>query len=264
MLVKRSSLLAFALALTLLPGQTLPASEKEAEGDGRWQYAARQLAEDGIATDVESLVVALTNHTDTTVRIRAAFILGERGDTEAIPALKKALDDPSVRRAAAGALARLGQAEGLEILRELMASSTDLGSKLAIAYKLARLGCFEGYPHLVDGAMAEEYWTRIEVATVLPEFFAMPAPLSMESPMELLEQLLRDSHPLVRREAVRSLGPAALNGGPAEELLKRAQEMEVYDVDAEVREAARLVQYDFKAPGGSQSAKSSTEGPEHQ
>jgi len=246
MFVKRTNVTALAFALTLLPSQVLPGSEPESEDNERWQYAARQLAEDGVASDVESLVVALSTHPDTMVRIRAAFILGERGDKEAIPILRQALEEPSTRRAAAGALARLGEEEGLEILRDLMASSADLGSQLAIAYTLARLGSFEGYSYLVDGAMAEEYWNRIDAASILPEFFAMPEPFSMESPMELLEQLLRDPNSLVRKEAVRSFGLVAVKGGPAEELLEKAQEMEVYDPDEGVREAAGLVQYPLR------------------
>jgi HEAT repeat protein len=74
-------------------------------------------------------LIAALGHPDVTVRQAAAFVLGKRGETSAIPRLKTVLadGDPVARLAAARSLLQLGDAAGLDaVVREARSQDTTM------------------------------------------------------------------------------------------------------------------------------------------
>ncbi|HEY9054874.1 MAG TPA: MFS transporter [Rectinemataceae bacterium] len=96
------------------------------------------------------LIRETETHTFTTSYL-AARILGKHGTSEAIPALRKALEaeDYMLQGTAAIALAKLGDTESLPLLESILVRSPNPRVKISIAYALETLGSVSSLPTLV-------------------------------------------------------------------------------------------------------------------
>jgi HEAT repeat protein len=89
----------------------------------------------------------------------------------ALAELGRLLDSPSprIRRLAAQALARTGDAKALGVLAELLESEPSTLSRIQIAYALARAGAPAGRAHLVSGLNHTRRDVRMDAARALVE-----------------------------------------------------------------------------------------------
>lgn len=104
----------------------------------------------GVKLDVPSLAAALSRN-EPAVRENAAKLLGARGDRSVVPQLETLLADSYVyaRLAAAGALAKLGEAKGIETLRQAT-KQKDGPTVIYASRELIQIGDNYGYDAVVQ------------------------------------------------------------------------------------------------------------------
>ena len=185
--------------------------------------AAEGLAALGQAEAREALLRFLSD-VDPTIRAIAAEALGRLRVSEAAPALQRALGDRDrmVAVAGAGALARLGLAEGVAWLRARVEDGRPT-LRLVAAEELVDLED-PAAPDLV-AALARDRWDRQEWLYVT----WLLGRVGHQETVEAADAYLRHRDPLVRRDAVLSLGEARVSG--AAERLRQA----LGDPDRDVR-----------------------------
>lgn len=147
---------------------------------GSWAIAAMLAASmalttfDGIAapSDRDATTKSLATADDFRVRAAAAMKLGASGDKSARPALEAALDDvhPTVRQAAAGALARLGDPAAMAALKVRGNKETNPPTKAAIDAAVASLkATASGIPTstVTASAGAPSDWAQVKYVVVV-------------------------------------------------------------------------------------------------
>jgi HEAT repeat protein len=200
------------------------------------------LEEKGVKTDTDSLVAAVTTHPNSSVRIAASTLLGERGDKSVIPNLQRRISeetDENVRARVAITLLRLDASNGMATTMELMESSADEKVKLLLAGELARAKNYSGYYIVVGGLSQENAEIRQHSVTSLSGFLSQcsdPDPNLHPAPLDLLLKALADESDLVRWKAVLTVPPSCSNAKLADALARLAAS----DSDAQVREMAKL------------------------
>ena len=137
------------------------------------------------------------------MRAHAARALGKLGDRSSIPALVRALGDPSerVRSLAAHALYELGpeDAEILESLQARMEVESHQLTKVDLAWNLVRMGDSSGLDVL------RHYLFRGEPEIVRAEAAMALGDIGEESDIQLLKKAAADKKGIVRQEAVEAL-----------------------------------------------------------
>jgi HEAT repeat protein len=147
---------------------------------------------------------------DVLCRLRAARVLGLRGDPAVIPELRALFandPDPLVRNQAAFELARLGEREYLKAAHQVVDEAPSLAQKASLAGQLADLGDTSGYPYVAESCRAEDSRTRMACIAAF-WYFRKPAIESSELRAKVLSQhleLLDDPVAEVRQAALNSL-----------------------------------------------------------
>lgn len=179
------------------------------EDAARASASAGRLAERGYE-DRDGLVRALEDGS-VAVRSEAAFLLGQSGDTDALPPLRAALNDDSarVRVEAARALARLGDAdEGVPVLRRELSGELFADAPLRAARALALLGEPTGWSRVVEALDSPLPSNRMEAIAALPAFSPFDGREVDGRPIDVrgrLRQATGDSEELLRRDATDAL-----------------------------------------------------------
>lgn len=205
-----------------------------------------QLHAQGIQTDTNSLMSEARSNPDLGIRSDAVQLLGYRREASARESLLGVLhSDPShlVRENAAWALARIGAAEGVAGLKDLLAEADDLKQRSFIAAQMAEFGDLGGYKYVLECLASKNSETRYLCVAHLFPFFKVEdnRNAGLIKPVEQLQKLLRDRDAKVRAEAVTIVG----RGVPR--YLKRAsiqptiEQMSQQDSDAEVRATAERI-----------------------
>jgi ABC-type Mn2+/Zn2+ transport system permease subunit len=129
------------------------------------------------------------------VRARAVTDLAATGDHRIVPDLVGALHDQSaaVRENAASSLMRLGDPSALPALRQGLANrDEDEWVRLQMAGAVAELGDKEGIPPLLDLARkGDAKLTRLQALTLLAKLSALPDPVPAEPDSPEGEALIR-------------------------------------------------------------------------
>jgi len=171
-------------------------------------------------------------------RYYAAFLLGELGNKQAVPALIKALKVETINYRAAISLGEIGDKSAIPALRTM--ANDFPKERLWAGYGLAALGEQEGFDILREIAINDPLWTeRRHAIRALGE-------LGDSKDVPTLLTALKDLHVNVRVSAVRALGaigdPAALPG--LTEALKDKQVTEINaptSVDKEAQKAIKAI-----------------------
>ncbi|MEO7095443.1 MAG: HEAT repeat domain-containing protein, partial [Polyangiales bacterium] len=105
-------------------------------------------------TDVDKAAKILQNSDDYRLRLGAALTLGNSGDFKARKPLEAALIDPhpSVRQAAASALAKLGDVLAISALEERLKKESNAPTKTAIGKAVTELKSLKASGNSVSGA----------------------------------------------------------------------------------------------------------------
>lgn len=207
-----------------------------------WDRSERALQKAGFDTDTDSLMSIAKTHQGSIDGWRAISILGWRGEHKAKGLLRELLAegfDESVHQAAALALARLGDEEGLQALIQFFFQETGIG-KAYLANRLAELGQDVGYSQTLElsyssraGARRESLRALVVLLDVLQD--------SPERTRELADRICamsQDADRGVRREFLiqaASAIPASLRERCLEEVVRR---MSVEEVDDALKEKA--------------------------
>lgn len=240
--------LAAVLALGVV-GRPLPvlASEPKVPIEEEWQYSELELLEAGFKIDADSLIELATSHEDPLIRWKAVFVLGGRRERSAVPALRAILANPGrdpgreVSRQAARALIRLGEPDGLDALRGLLASpDASPFERMWIAEDLAKMGGDPaGFTYLEKMLESDSPVIRRSVAAPLVAFIGpfLAGDLAAD-PCALLIGLARDEAATVRRYALAVFHQAVTAGCKAAAFESEAEVLAAGDVDSEVRDKA--------------------------
>ena len=211
-----------------------------------WSYLTRSLERAGVASDTESLIHAARNHEEVVIRAEAVELLGRRQEKEAREALRSiyATDQQgSVREQAALALMRMGDAEGSELVRELMWNELSKSHQLYLASELAHANDYSGYILVVTAAGSEESRVRSLSARGLGHFIRLGFDGGQRgpAPVVLLRELLRDTEAEVRGAALREVSALAQLGGSVEHFTRHIEKMAESDPEKEIRERAQRI-----------------------
>lgn len=180
------------------------------------------LASYGIASTPESLIKALSSE-EPMVRENAALVLGAKRVKEAVPALRNLLGDPYryAQVAAAGALLRLSDDSGLQILRDAL-GDPEAAIAAAAGKAIGEAGRDVGYDVLAARLDQGERDARARLLIVrtLPAYRKMRETQVRD---DLVKALLRDPAAEVRRGAADEL--TRFSGAPVraafDEVLKK-------------------------------------------
>lgn len=147
-----SKTLKLCFLIGLVAAMAIPA----AHADKKIPTAEEILTANRIGLKTPELIAALSN-TKPDIRENAALIIGKTGVKQALPVLRKILNDPYpyARLAAAFALAKLGDETGTKVLSEAL----DSPDAYVVAYASARLaeaGNQAGYDALVKTAISAD------------------------------------------------------------------------------------------------------------
>jgi HEAT repeat protein len=139
-------------------------------------------------------------------RYYAAFLLGELGTKQAVPALIEALKDETINYRAAISLGEIGDKSAIPALRKMVNDFPE--ERLWAGYGLAAMGEPQGFDILREIAINDPKWTeRRHAIRALGE-------LGDSKDVPTLLTALQDLHPNIRVSAVRALGaigdPAAI------------------------------------------------------
>lgn len=229
----------------IIIGNLVVLADSPTRPEPEWARLERELREKGVASEVESVIVAARTHHDLEVRWKALELLGRRGDREAATALRRIMQDDEerlIRETAALALARLGHREVFADLRGFLMTSVDASRQVFLATELAAMGDFYGYRFVAKASRSPEEHMRLLGARALMAFLIHGSfPVEEElRPQDLLIKLLRDRSARVRKEAVFQVSLGAARGLAVGPYLEVVTEIARDDPDAGVREAARL------------------------
>ena len=131
------------------------------------QQLENELKEHGVQIDDSSLIQAAASNQVLEVRLDAIDLLGERKAAVAVPALLGILESsesPAVRRAAAMALAKMGDERGLKALHKQLEGAASVQEKLALAGILANSGDTKGYRELTVASESSDPDVRVLAA----------------------------------------------------------------------------------------------------
>jgi HEAT repeat protein len=149
----------------------------------------------------------LLKHPAAPVRMEAALSLGKLGATDAIPELKALMGDPEVRSYAAVALTRLGDADGEQVVQELLQSPVlDLRVLGAQAYEGKEGPWVQA---LMPALKDPNGLTRVRAAELL-------APVAPEAARPVLLEAAKDPNPVVRADVMRILERTEMTSPPTE------------------------------------------------
>lgn len=243
--VRRIGWMLLCLVLSM-PSLELKANRPVRPGthsEGVW--LERQLTQAGVATDFDSLLRAARTSSSVLVRSAAVELLGLRQDRRAISELELVYqldEEPLVRQAAALALARMAVPGAIDKLEECLRSARDSSARIYLATRLAELGNFVGYPHVVAAVRSEDPGLRQLAAASLVRFSTsgFAGTDSEATPITLLGRLLADPQATVRREAIQRVSMEERRGFDADKLAATIAEQAKTDPDPEVRREADL------------------------
>lgn len=211
-----------------------------------WADLEEELDGLGVATDFDSVVRAARTSRDLRIRSAAVRLLGLRDKDSAVLDLDWVYtndEEPLVRAHAALALARLGVPGGVDKLtRCFRESRNNPGYQLHLAFRLAELGDFVGYPEVVEAARsADEEFRRLaaEDLWIFQTAGAVDAGPAA-TPMFLMEKLLVDPAAKVRRGAILGLTAGMARGLDVEAFVPTITSQAKRDTDGNVREQAAI------------------------
>jgi HEAT repeat protein len=163
----------------------------------------RFLDAERIALTTEGLIAALSNP-QLHIRVGSAIILGRRRETAAISRLKALLEDhPMVRVEAAMSLYLLGDHSGIPALMAILDGDLLTGAPITAASYLAVTGDPRGYKNVLKALSSNFAGNRLMAAVALKSFLLCHDTMPGVNRLELynvVEEALKDSNPLVRRE----------------------------------------------------------------
>jgi hypothetical protein len=158
---------------------------------GEYEAAARQsLRRYGVASDVDSLLNALTQDTRPGVRILAADLLTSLHEKRAIPIMRSAVESEP----AEDVLSHLGKdlldlqgEEAHGLVSALLTRTREADNRIDLAGALAGLGDFAGYPDVLAGMNSQHTGTQWHADSALGNFIVKcgrgcslsPAPLDV-------------------------------------------------------------------------------------
>lgn len=154
------------------------------------------LHEDGVATDTDSLLKALTEDARPVVRILAAGLLTSQEEPRCIPVLRSAIEsepDEGARAHFGEDLLKLQGESAHALVRRIFAEIKDLDHRLVLAGPLAELGDFTGYPDVLAGLEAPKQATQMFAAYAMGSFLAKCrgctlAPAPVDEALRLLQR----------------------------------------------------------------------------
>jgi len=177
------------------------------------------------STDTDDLIWALENHEYWAPRKNAAEYLGDRGATEAIPSLLKALKDPQeeVQKAAAEALTKVGDERLFESLIKNLSNPRPHVREYS-AYVLGQLAKGKERREIPDVIKALEGLAKDEDGLVRDQVYYALYEIGAPSSKSIFLAGIKDPEPSVRRHSANALGK--LKGPGAEDALVNAYETE--------------------------------------
>lgn len=199
-----------------------------------------RLAEKGVELGLPSLLDQLAHHRDAEVRVLIADYLGILGDRAAVGALLRVArqDDFSwVRQAAAVALWKLKQPEGLEILRAEMAAGKDSVHGLQIAQRLAmQLDDGSGFVYVRDSVLGKRPGGDFALS-ILPVFLRFAA--HRGEVLTLLLAQIEKAEPLVKTSLIWQISTAYGDGHADWVVLEKILAKASADTDPKVSDLAK-------------------------
>lgn len=187
-----------ALAVTVLLGLGCVSysSAKVVKGSDEGASPLQILEQYGIHAKFQELVDAL-RHSSPVVRQAAAAVLGDQGQSSALPFLTEILRDenPGVRIAAALALHKLGSDSGLEIMRKAL-TDTDSYVRIQAAVASCKVGEAEGR------RVVEELLSNVNTQVRVLAVHALEYCVEIVDRIDLLAGALRDPQEEVRIQAL--------------------------------------------------------------
>ncbi len=211
-------------------------------GDSQISSTETELELRGVATDTESLLVALITHPDWPVRSMAARLLGLRKETVAGDTLVTTLETEEntyVRSSVAIALMNLGIEEGVAEARELLEIAESLGAKITLASRLAKSGDARGFHYVKQALDSEKHYDRLKGIDGLRSFIPLDGTTGEEAIRLLLEQL-EDKHMWNRLNALVMIPFAHKHGASLDHLLPILRRLAENDPDEEIRREADI------------------------
>lgn len=237
----------------------------------------RTLSEDGIETDTKSLIEAALTHESRAARNAAIRELVRRRETAALPAFRRLLTDDAslagldivkkmaaldrwpgpgdadprdyVRKAAALALAEMGDPLGFHHLPTINDRLADSFFRVAYAMDRARLGDFGGYAHVAAAVSDSRQEVKILAVrgSMLFVDLGFEAESEDEDPVRVLETLWLDPDPKIRIEVLQGL-ESARSKLDRKVWRPRVEAAAEKDADGEVRAFAERVlsTWDFR------------------
>ena len=160
-----------------------------------------ELLEEARSDEAIPGLLKLVQHSDSSVRRRAADALGKIGDSQAIPELLKLVEDSDssvVRSSAADALGKIGDSQAIPGLLKLVQHS-DSSVRWRAADALGKIGDSQAIPGLLKVVEDSHYFVRRRAADALGKIGDAQA-------IPGLLKLVEDSDSSVRRRAAEALG----------------------------------------------------------
>ncbi|HYR83478.1 MAG TPA: HEAT repeat domain-containing protein [Terriglobia bacterium] len=232
-----------ALSILLFFGMIVYGQERPVAPEPPWADLERELRQQGLKTDAESLVAITRSNVSEEKRWTAIEVLGLRNEQLAKGTLLEILrtgETQLLKETAALALARLGDQAGVLGLEKFMKASTDPERQVFMAARLAELGNRSGYQYVVQAVSGGVTHLRYISVGALVAFLPLTGD-SRGSAAERLLALLDDRDAMVRKEVLVYLPLAILKGLPVTKVRPIVQKMARSDSDPAARELARLM-----------------------